>query len=199
MRKSTIKLTKHELDFASDTIYPETKQSVMLKMRELFAECGQKLNQNVLYQELTQNGQFKITKGEQYKGLPYLVLDCPQIKGSDFDWVARTMFWWGHYISCNLIIRTDMLEPKKQASALHQLKKTRILTGHNLWEQELESDAYSKLSDLSIVDITHILQDNTYLKISRKIALRKHARLPEITNIIYSEWFTALGIKKGAD
>lgn len=199
MRKSTIKLTKHELDFASDTIYPETKQSVMLKMQQLFAACAQKLNQNVLYRELTANTQFKITKGEQYKSVPYMVVDCPQIKGPEIDLVLRTMFWWGHYISCNLIVQTARLEHGQDYMAIKQLHKTRILTGNDLWEQDLDSSEFSKCSALSDAEIEQLIQSHTYLKLSRKIPLRKHARLPELVDTVYSNWMAVLSIKKGAD
>ena len=199
MRKSTIKLTKHELDFASDTIYPETKQSVTLKMQQLFTECGQILDQNQLYQEYTLTSQFKITKGEQYKNYPYMVLDYPQIQGANFNFVLRTMFWWGHYISCNLIIRTDQLLPKQHSAAILQLKKTRILTGNNLWEQDLYSTEFSKLSSLSIQELEAIIDNQKYLKLSRKIPIRKYNQLAILLDEIYTEWLTVLSIKKGAD
>lgn len=199
MRKSTIKLTKHELDFASDTIYPETKQTVMLKMQQLFTACGQKLNQNTLYQELTANTKFKITKGEQYKSLPYMVLDSPQIKGPEIDLVFRTLFWWGHYVSCNLIVSTTKLEQEQDYTAIKQLPKTRLLTGNDLWEQDLDSAEFSKCSALSVAEIEHLIHTQTYVKLSRKIPLRKHAQLPELMDMVYSNWMAVLSIKKGAD
>lgn len=198
MRKSAIKLTKHELDFASDTIYPETKQSVMLKMQQLFTECGEKLNQNMLYQELTTHTHFKITKGEQYKSLPYLVLDCPQIKSPEVTFVLRTMFWWGHYISCNLIINTAHLEPQQNSSEITCLPKTYILTGDDLWEQDLDSKDFSKVSSLSESRLEQLLTAKTHLKLSHKIPLHKHEQLPELADRIYRKWMTVLNIKKGA-
>ncbi|MES2559608.1 MAG: hypothetical protein V4590_07710 [Bacteroidota bacterium] len=199
MRKSTIKLTKHELDVASDTIYPQTKQSVMLKLQQLFTACGQKLNQNLAYQELTASRQFKITKGEQYKGMPYMVLDTPQIKGPQVNFVLRTMFWWGHYITCNLIIRTDNLSAHQEYKGIRKLRKTYLLNGSDLWEQDLDSPAFTKCSALSEDEIKSVVQSHTYLKLSRKIALRKYAELPKLVDAIYTEWLTSLSIKKGAD
>ncbi|AMS26941.1 hypothetical protein AEM51_07850 [Bacteroidetes bacterium UKL13-3] len=198
MRKSTIKLTKHELDFASDTIYPETKHSVIQKTQQLFVDCGQKLSQNPLYQEYTQHNEFKITRGEQYQKLPYMVLDYPQIKGGNVDLVMRTMFWWGHYFSCNLIIKTTHLTTKQNTIAIQQLSKTRVLVGENLWEQDLYSTEFCKLSKLSFEDIKELISTRTYLKLSRKIALRNHTKLPNIIDKVYSEWLTTLSIKKGA-
>jgi hypothetical protein len=199
MRKSTIKLTKHELDFASDTIYPETKQSILRKVQELFLECEQKISQHEAYQELAGRVFCKITKGEQYRGLPYMVLDCPQIKGPEIDIVVRTLFWWGHYFSCNLIIRTDKLSEEQDVTAIRDLRKTRLLTGTDLWEQDLDSPAYKKCTALRNEEIQNMLHTSTYLKLSRKIPLHKYQTLPEQVDGILSQWIVALSIKKGAD
>lgn len=45
----------------------------------------------------------KISRGENYKGLPYRVLDFPRYSEGNKVFIYRTMFWWGHYFLCLLI------------------------------------------------------------------------------------------------
>lgn len=44
----------------------------------------------------------KISRGENYKGLPYLVLDYPRLMNNEQILNIRLLFWWGHYYSMSL-------------------------------------------------------------------------------------------------
>ena len=44
----------------------------------------------------------KISRGENYKGLPYLVLDYPRLMTREQILNIRLLFWWGHYYSMSL-------------------------------------------------------------------------------------------------
>ena len=44
----------------------------------------------------------KISRGENYKGLPYLVLDYPRLMNKEQILNIRLLFWWGHYYSMSL-------------------------------------------------------------------------------------------------
>lgn len=50
----------------------------------------------------------KISKGENYLGLPYLMLDYPRVFEKDKTLAIRTMFWWGHFFSCTLHVNGQM-------------------------------------------------------------------------------------------
>jgi hypothetical protein len=41
-------------------------------------------------------GSPKISRGENYRGLPWVMLDYPRIFGKEDVLAIRTMFWWGH-------------------------------------------------------------------------------------------------------
>lgn len=47
----------------------------------------------------------KISKGENYQGLPYVMLDYPRIFGKEDVLAIRTMFWWGHAFSTTLHLK----------------------------------------------------------------------------------------------
>src|SRR6478672_8255980 len=41
----------------------------------------------------------KISRGEKYLGLPWLMLDYPAVFSKTDVFAVRTMFWWGHFFS----------------------------------------------------------------------------------------------------
>jgi hypothetical protein len=47
----------------------------------------------------------KISKGENYKGLPWVMLDYPRIFGKEDMLAIRTMFWWGQAFSMTLHLK----------------------------------------------------------------------------------------------
>jgi len=52
----------------------------------------------------------RISKGENYKGLPWVVLDYPRCFGRDDVLAVRTLFWWGHYFSVTLHLKGSYKE-----------------------------------------------------------------------------------------
>ena len=50
-------------------------------------------------------GSPKISKGENYRGLPYVMLDYPRLFGREEVLAIRTFFWWGHGFSVTLHLK----------------------------------------------------------------------------------------------
>jgi hypothetical protein len=51
----------------------------------------------------------KISKGENYKGLPWVMLDYPRVFGREDVCAIRTMFWWGHAFSVTLHLKGEYM------------------------------------------------------------------------------------------
>lgn len=198
MRKSTNKLTKPELNFAKSTVYPVTKQKIMQKAGVLFQELGKNLGQHLNDLMPEKSTTYKITRGENYKMMPYVVLDYPQLSGEQFPVVCRTLFWWGHYFSCSLLIRKDLIDINATASALMGFKKCKIWIGTNLWEHDLKSGEYAKVSNMSHAQIVSMLENQPYVKLSTKIPLSKFEFVPTKATEIYSEWLRNTLLNKDA-
>ena len=49
----------------------------------------------------------KISRGENYKGLPWVMLDYPRVFGKEDVFAIRTMFWWGHAFSVTLHLKGE--------------------------------------------------------------------------------------------
>ena len=165
MRKSTNKLTKHESKYASSPTYPQIKHEVMQKANFLFNSLGQKLSQLESQPAPFKNLPFKISKGENLEHMPYLVLDYPQLKDRDFKMVFRSLFWWGHHLSCQLIISKAAIHSEPTCINLAGMSKSRILSGSNLWNYNGRSTDYHKLKHLDYLQVKQILENQSHLKL----------------------------------
>jgi hypothetical protein len=144
MQKSTFKLTKHELDFISDPIYMQMKQKLIRNFYDGMFGMGSWLMAKY-YPNSTLN--FKVTRGENYLDMPYVVLDTPQLSTQHMEQHLRIMLWWGHYISLQYFIRVDALTIEK----LNSLKDLpyKVLTTDNLFNNNLEDADFTTLSALN--------------------------------------------------
>ncbi len=99
-----------EMRLVSDPAWILTKNSVVRKVVELFGDLGGEWR-GVLPGESAERvwGDPRISKGEQYKGLPWVMLDYPRIFGKEDILAIRTMFWWGHYFSVTLHLKGGYL------------------------------------------------------------------------------------------
>ncbi len=184
MQKNAIKLTNHQLKLASDIDYPITKQQVISLFTDLFQELG-KLQQQTVYHVPAEIGKdYKITKGENYGQLPYLVIDYPRISNKDFGILMRTMFWWGKYFSFNLYVKMDAIQVIDYAK-LKKVKDTLVYTGNNLWEQDLDDAAYETISNANKPN------DTGYLKLSKKLSIDQYERLLNEAKV-YQNWMQAI-------
>jgi hypothetical protein len=159
MQKCAIKLTNHQLKLAADTDYPITKNQVIANISLLFDELGKHLQQTHFegsFQFLN-HGSYKVTRGENYQGLPYIVLDYPKISGTDFPIVMRTMFWWGKYFSFNIIIQDESLLNKiKPANWLDKNRELFALTSTDKWDNDVLSNAYEPFTLHRNLSYNHI-------------------------------------------
>jgi len=95
----------------TDPAWILTKNSIIRKVVELFGELSGEWRE-ILSGEGSTGGAWgdpRISKGEQYKGLPWVMLDYPRVFGKEDIFAIRTMFWWGHYFSMTLHLKGEYL------------------------------------------------------------------------------------------
>lgn len=119
----------------------------------------------------------KISKGEKYEGLPWVILDFPRVFGKEETWAIRTLFWWGHFFSITLHLKGAYKE-KYQAVLL---KNIPLLEQHDFylciandeWQHHFMEDNYIPLYQLDKPSIEGILSRNDFCKLSAKIPLQQ--------------------------
>ncbi len=93
-------ITDKELLILQDTDFLLTKATVLEKINELLGQTREELkesveNSNFSFPDRTYLLNGKISKGENYKNLPFMVLDYPALFTTKTVFAYRTMFWWG--------------------------------------------------------------------------------------------------------
>ncbi len=166
MQNSSFKLTNKEFELILDTEYPLLKKNAIDKIQAHLHELGAQLIANTLITRPLPAKSFKISKGENYLNLPYLVLDLPKIGGNHFPILCRTLFWWGKYFSFNVFIRKEIYD---MASFEKKLKicdsdGIHLLLSDKIWQQDLDTEDYNQVSKWP----ENIITEGPYLKLSIK-------------------------------
>jgi hypothetical protein len=115
----------------------------------------------------------KISKGEQYQGLPYFVLDYPRYFTRDEVVAFRVMLWWGKFLSCTLHLQGEVIKTLSPALLDRFLDDPNIYfcINDNPWEYHYEDNNYQQLINLNPEAINKHLEEKGFLKLSTFIPI----------------------------
>lgn len=105
---ANVKLSAPEKELAMNKEFILTKIAIIQKVYTLFGELAESYKAICAsYQDQFPAEIFapsaKISKGENYLQLPYVMLDYPRkFTGNDM-FAIRSLFWWGNYFSISLV------------------------------------------------------------------------------------------------
>lgn len=175
MEEAKIKLSEDELLLVQNAGIILTKNAIMQKAVSLFgllAEGMKTESENAQLPGEVMMTTPKISKGEHYKGLPYVVLDYPRLFTQENIFAIRTLFWWGNYFSITLHLKgvyKEMLALRiKENISLLAEKQFSICISSDQWRHELEADNYISLSGLTENELNEIIEKNQFLKLAAK-------------------------------
>lgn len=165
--------TEAELEYLSDSDFLLTKRRVIDKVIHSFADLEKDLKKLVS----TSDYQFppdiqlqagKISRGENYRGLPYVILDYPRLFSHEAIFAYRTMFWWGNFFSNTLHVSGSALEylPVLKNSSFPLY----IQCNGDQWDHSLESAELitaNKKVELAEGSVS-------FVKVSQKISLSEY-------------------------
>jgi hypothetical protein len=180
-------LTERELMNNAEIIL--TKNVVLNKIRALLQEV-QALQQDATAGSLEKLFMIppKISKGENYLGLPYLILDYPRNFRTDAVFAIRTMFWWGNYFSCTLQISGDHRQDfqDRLIIAYPSLAGSDYYLGiqDDPWQHHFEKDNYIKIAGLSAKAFAGLLIEGPQIKIAAKWPLDE----PDAAMKLFESW-----------
>jgi len=180
MQQTKIQLLPAEMELVSSPDIILTKNAILQKIK-LFFEGLQVKQFDILKDYALQLPEEvlkispKISRGENYKGLPWLVLDNPRFIQHNNIFAIRTMFWWGNFFSI-----TRHLSGNNKATILKNLTRNNSLLkennfylyeGNDEWEHDLDPNSYKKLSSLNDDEFTRIISANNFLKLAIKFPI----------------------------
>jgi hypothetical protein len=184
VQDTNLTFSEEEIAAIYNSRFFEVKLDITQKILRVFGELEVELEKKISSYKflskidagITQKG--KIFRGENYRSLPYLILDCPRVFTTETVFAFRSMCWWGHEFSFTL-----HLQGKAWIAVRDNLfTNINMLKGKDFffcvndtpWEYFFEESNYKKLDDLlsSSKDITE--RPGNFIKLSRKINLAKY-------------------------
>lgn len=201
MKGAKIKLSEEELLLLQNAAVILTKNAIMHKAISLFAmleEDTKAMLEKATLPEEVKLTTPKISRGENYKGLPYVISDYPRLFAHEKIFAIRIMFWWGNYFSITLHLKgiyKDMYQAALNENiSLLAEKKFSICISSDQWRHELDDDNYISLSLLTEKEILALIQKNQFLKLSAKVEFAHWDDSAMILTGLFGEILRALAI-----
>src|SRR5450631_3207695 len=108
MNEAKIQLSEEELILVENAELILTKNAIIRKVYDMFGSMAAamkiELQNNPLSPDLMKTTP-KISRGENFKGLPFVVLDYPRLFNRENVFAIRSLFWWGKYFSVTLHLK----------------------------------------------------------------------------------------------
>jgi hypothetical protein len=196
MSQTKISLSPEELRLAANASVILTKNAIMEKTKQLLNRIQDKQESYLTSLPefefpVIQHSNPKISKGENYLGLPYLVLDYPRIFEKNATAAIRTMFWWGNFFSVTLHLsgKYKMGTENELLNAYEILRKRGYYCCVNdtEWAHHFEPDNYQPLKKLGYNDFEKIVQEKPFAKIAYKFPLEDWNDAEETCYGIFAE------------
>lgn len=188
------RLTDQEFTYLCDQQFLLSKLEISKKMEGLLGEVEKKLYTIIPEYSwpagvLVRAG--KLSKGENYLGLPYFILDYPRRFDKEHVFAFRTMFWWGNFFSATLHLAGKYLDMSKDAldANLEHLSASDayICVNDTPWEYHYQSDNYQKINELNINQLRTTLASRPFLKLSQRWELERYIELPVLVPAAFQE------------
>ena len=195
-----IMLSDDELQLVNNTGWILTKRSVMEKVDQVLGSIAenQKLiienEKNWLPQEVIKF-EPKISRGENYLQLPYMLLDYPRCFDTENIFAVRTMFWWGNFFSITLHL-SGKYKIQFQQKIVNNINATTqelfICINENQWQHHFEADNYMAVKKLSGAALSDLVSKKPFIKVGIKFPLQPWDALPELLNKSFLEMIELL-------
>lgn len=182
MNQAKIRLSSTETELIKNADWILTKNAVMEKIVQFFASLQQEQrNVLMLYKNKLPSRFFtaspKISKGENYSGLPYVVLDYPRFFNESGFGAIRTMFWWGNFFSITLHVsgvnKRAFEEKLINAYPLIQQEKFYCCISENEWLHHFSAENYISVLEMTQDEYRKRMKETSFVKIATKISLDK--------------------------
>lgn len=192
MSVAKIHLSEEELRLAQNADVLLTKNRIIQKAYDLFGILSEELKSSQGFPSEAVQYPPKISKGENYLGLPWVILDYPRLFSRDEVFAIRTMFWWGNFISVTLQLKGKFTS----IYGMKILHHHQMLSDHNFylciendeWRHEFRSDNYIPFRDANLAEAEKHLVQKSFCKIAARIPVGEwnnaYSRIMAIYSII---------------
>lgn len=175
-----IQFSQQEKDLIAASGWILTKQKITEKIYVLFGELYEFQKEAIKNIPILCSTIFKksgkISKGENYLGLPYIILDHPSIFKRNDLFVIRTMFWWGNFfsITLHLSLTDQSFFAINKLQTLEFLKQNDffICVNKDEWQHHFENDNYIPATHFSLPQFEKVME-KSFFKVAKRIPVAK--------------------------
>ena len=179
MPGTNVSLSEEEQMLVRDTNFLLKKRDIINKVYDLFAVLAKEIDNNdrlnsLLAEYEVEKSVPKISKGENYLGLPYVVLDYPKVFNEIHVFSIRTFFWWGNFFSISLHLAGGfkvLFERKLKQKKIMLPEGIFICIHETPWQYHFESDNFMSAQGMSSEDITEFMAQKEFIKMAFKLDL----------------------------
>ena len=182
---ANVELSSEEIIVFQNADFLFTKNKVIEKLQTALGQIAQE------YQTIVKN-EFsishimdienpKISKGEQYEGLPYLMLDYPCIFTKTDIFAIRSFVWWGNYFSIELLLKGQRQSKwEMQLISMPILQNWHIDPSISQWSHTWNHDKAAMLKDVD--NSNYVVKD--FFKLSKQLPLSEWQNMADffVTN-----------------
>ena len=182
LKDTKIRLSADELAFLSETAFFDKKRNIIDGIIDLFGDLEGSIHEKVtkfssVLPEATLNKRGKISRGENYQGLPYVILDYPSVFTKEGIFAFRTLMWWGNPFTFTFHISGSYLHTfrKKLIDCFSRNDNAELLVciNGNQFEHHLGVTNYRNLNEFlaNNGNISELIKTNGFLKITQALPL----------------------------
>jgi hypothetical protein len=165
-------LTDYEMALVADEKVLLAKNKIIQTVQQIFGELSEEYARIISDSSFEKNflNNAKISRGENYRGLPYVVLDYPRQFSKNSVFAIRSFFWWGNFFSITLQLSGEHFEQRKdflgQWLSVFQKEGWYINAGNEQWEHHFDADNYKPFIGAEIISA-----EQKFIKLAKKIPL----------------------------
>jgi hypothetical protein len=185
--ETKIHLSDFEMNLLTNTEWILTKNNIIKKAQRLLVGVQQnivdytKLHPDLFPAEVAAVSP-KIARGENYEGLPWLMLDFPRyfnkenlFAGQTDIFAIRTMFWWGNFFSTTLHLsgKYKQVYADALAACYPQLctDDFHICINEGQWHHHFEKDNFLPVKNITPEKFAELIREKDFIKVSSKFSL----------------------------
>ena len=205
VQDTKLTFSREELDVMMNSRFFLVKNDATQKIVQLFGELEKELLSSVsvfpflMSNELQIKEKGKIFRGENYRLMPYLILDYPRVFNSQTVFAFRSMFRWGHEFSFTLHLQGESLELFRK----NIQNNLTVLNGHQFyfcvnntpWEYTFDESNYIRFDTMLEErndELQKIILENNFIKLSRKLDLADFEKVISFGVDTFESLMTAL-------
>ena len=116
----------------------------------------------------------KISRGENYLGLPWLILDYPRYFEKQNIFAIRTMFWWGNFFSTTLQL-SGKYKDLYEGAVINSYEEWNehefyFCIHEGQWHHHWERENYQPVKKISKDQFAKEIKKRDFIKLAKKIS-----------------------------